>query len=342
MLASAVGAPIGLLDRHAQERRIRNRRVLGRVARRVVGRDFRLPATRSTPSVEGSDHVFFMAHGPWDLPLLERLRSLRSPGVTVSVWMPEVWPGDLSDPRIEYECYSMIDHVFVGIHEAVEPFTEIVPSAQVHFLPPAVDVMRFAPVDPFADRPISVLGIGRRDPEQHRELVDWARTRQALYLYDTVEGRAIDWEEHRNALANWYQHSNALICNFAKHNMPSETGDLRTMPGRLFEGLGAGAILIGRPPDEESQRRVLGTTVVEPLGDSPRPLTELLDRFLDPAQAQAIRVRNLTLACRGHDWGHRWRTAYEAVGLEVPFGLQNRLDDLAKKADEYEELAASR
>ncbi len=288
------------------------------------------------------EHVFFMAHGAWDLPLLERLRSIRREGLKVSIWMPEIWPSDLRDDRLRYECYSMVDHIFVGLREAVEPFARIAPSAQVHVLPPAVDVMRFAPADPFADRGISVLGIGRRDASQHSELIEWSAARKRLYLYDTVSGKAVDWEAHREALANWYQHANVSVCNFAKHDVPAETEGLRVLPGRLFEGLAAGSILIGLPPDDERQLEVLGTTVVEPLDGSPHQLPELLDRFLDPVEAQTVRVRNLALACRGHDWGHRWAAALEAVGVEVPFGLRNRIDDLAKKADEFEELAAGR
>lgn len=338
VLASSVGAKIGMLDRHSQERPIHTRRVLGRALRRIGGRSRLLPATKREPTTEGLDHVFFMARTPWDLPLLERLHSLRRRALTVSVWLPEIWPSELSDPRLKFESYDMVDHVFLGIDEAVEPFAEIAPNSEIHVLPSAVDVMRFAPIDPFTPRGIAVLGIGRRDTQQHAEILEWASNRRALYLYDTVRGQAIEWLEHRQALANSYQHSNVAICNYAKHDMPAVTGDLRVLPGRLFEGLAAGAVLIGRPPDEETQRRVVGEIVVEPLDGSRNQLKGLLDRFSDPAEAQVIRNRNLALACRGQDWGHRWAEALTVVGLPVPFGLQNRLDDLSKRALEYEEL----
>ena len=340
VLCGATGIQIGLVGSHSEQLPVKARRVVGRAARRALGPNQLLPPTSFGPAVSGLGHVFFLAHGVWDLCLLEQLRSLRRSAATVSVWIPEVWPRDLQNPKIRHECYSMIDHLFVGIEEAVEPFASFAPNAEIHVLKPAADVRKFAPADPFLPRGISVLGIGRRDQNQHRQILEWANTRQALYMYDTVKGQAADWQEHRSALSGYYQHTNVAVCNFAKHDSPAIHGGLRVLPGRLFEGLASGAVLVGVPPDEARQRRVLGQTVVEPLDASGRGLACMLDRFSHPHEAEPIRIRNLALACRGHDWAHRWRSAFEAIGIPVPFGLQNRIDDLAKRADAYEEMAA--
>lgn len=342
VLCAASGIRVGHVGGHSEQLSAKARRVIGRAARRALGPDQLLPATNFGPTVDGLKHVFFLAHGVWDLCLLEQLRSVRRSAATVSVWIPEVWPRDLQNPKIRHECYSLIDYLFVGIEEAVEPFASFAPETSVHVLKPAADVMKFAPTDPFVQRGISVLGIGRRDPLQHQQILEWASTRQALYMYDTVKGRAIDWMEHRDALAGYYQHTNVAVCNYAKHDSPAITGGLRVLPGRLFEGLASGTVLIGIPPSEARQHRVLGQTVVEPTDGSSNHLAALLDRFSHPHEVEPIRIRNLALACRGHDWAHRWRTAFETIGLAVPFGLQNRIDDLAKRADSYEEMADSR
>ncbi|MGH1489324.1 MAG: hypothetical protein ACRBK7_08030 [Acidimicrobiales bacterium] len=341
VLASTTGWPIGLLDRHGMEPRIRVRRIAGRVARRALRRQILVPPTRLGPTVDGAEHVFFLAHGPWDLPLLEQLKSLRGSGAIISMWMPEVWPVELGDHRLAFESYSMVDHIFVGIDEAVEPLRHIAPNSQVRVLPPAVDVERFRPTVVGLERGISILGIGRRDPAQHEELLDWASSRGKLYVYDTTKSRAIDWREHRQALANWYQHSDIAICNYAKMGADAETGGLRVLPGRLFEGLAAGAIMVGIPPDIAIQHRVLGTDVVEPLDESDGALAAMLDRLIDSDAALAIRARNIALACRGHDWGHRWQSMFNVLGIEIPCGLKSRLEGLSKAADEVEELAAA-
>lgn len=338
VLAEAGGLVIQPIGTHSEQLAVRARRVVGRGLRRALGPDQLLPPSLTGPSVTGHGHLFFLAHSVWDLCQLEQLRSLRRSAATVSVWIPEIWPRDLRNPKIRHECYSMIDHVFVGIEQAVEPFADFAPNVDVHVLPPAADVLQFAPSDPLRPRGISVLGIGRRDVEQHRRILEWADIRQALYVYDTVQGRAIDWAEHRAALARQYQHTNVAVCNYAKHDSPTITEGLRVLPGRLFEGLAAGAVLVGIPPDEDLQHRVLGQTVVEPLDGSGRGVGAVLDRFADPGEAEPVRIRNLALACRSHDWSHRWRDAMHRVGLPIPFGLRNRIDDLAKMADYYEGL----
>lgn len=203
----------------------------------------------------------------------------------------------------------MVDNIFVGIDEAVESFSSFAPHAQVHVLRPAADVLKFAPVDPFIPRGIAVLRIGRGDADQYRQILEWAGIRQALYMYDTTSGKAVDWTEHRRALTGYYQHANIAICNYAKHDVPAITGGLQVVPGRLFEGLAAGAVLVGIPPDEQSQIDVLGETVVEPI-DSPRSLVQVLDRFSHPREAKPLRIRNLALACRGNDRAHRWRSVF--------------------------------
>lgn len=342
VLAATSGWPVGLLDRHGMEPQVRIRRVAGRMARRVLRRSLLIPPTASEPDVEQPEHVVFLAYTPWDLPLLERLKSLRRSGATVSVWLPEVWPVTLEDPRLAYECFSMVDHLFVGIDEAVEPLRRLAPDSQVHVLPPAVDVELFRPPSPFGARGISVLGIGRRDPDQHRELLEWAKHRSALYLYDTTTSAAVDWKEHRLALANWYQQSAVAICNYAKMGRENETGGLRVLPGRLFESLAAGALMVGVAPDPAIQRRVLGTEVVEPVEPRPGSLVAVLDRLGSGPEAQSIRVRNIALACRGHDWGHRWKAMFEVLGIALPCGLKSRLDDLGKVATELEELVEPR
>jgi hypothetical protein len=339
VLADAGQVHVGVLGHRSDDRPTQVRRVMGRAARRVLGRSRLLPPTDDMPGCDGPSHVFLVARGPWDLPLLERLRPLRSREVSVSVWMPEVWPSELEDARLHYEAYSMVDHVFVGIDEAVEPFHSIAPKAEIHTLAPATDVLRFLPGQPDLARPIAVLGIGRRNPLQHSEILAWASHNDALYLYDTVKGSAVDWHQHRDALANWYKNANIAVCNYAKHDVPAEIAGLKVLPGRLFEGLASGAVLIGMPPDEARQERVLGMTVVEPVEPSGRGLLELLDRFSDTAEARPIRLRNLALACRAHDWSHRWRSAFDAIGIKSPEGLQDRLDYLDVKAAEFEGLA---
>ncbi len=338
VLVSCDGASLALLNRHGKNPRVRARRVAGRAVRRVAGRTILLPAAQRGVSagVDDADHLLFAGHGPWDVPLLERLRVLRRRAKTISLWLPEVWPTQLSDPRIRYEGYAMIDHLFLGVPETLEPFRTIAPTTEVHYVPPATDVVAFGGGAIDGRRSLAVLGIGRRHPEQHNQILDWAAKNNELYLYDTVSGKAHDWKAHRRALADWYRHANIAICNYGKHDQPNLIGGLRVLPGRFFEGMAAGAVMIGMPPSVEEQRRLLGVDIVE--STETTDLVTLLDKYRDPAAARPIRIRNMALACRGHDWSHRWRVILNHIGLPIPDALDRRIDSLAEEAERLESL----
>lgn len=338
VLVDSGGASLALLDQHGKSPGVRARRIAGRAVRRLAGRTVLLPAAQRGVStgVDEADHLLFVGHGPWDVPLLERLRVLRRQAETISLWLPEVWPTQLSDPRIRFEGYAMIDHLFLGVPETMEPFRAIAPTTEVHYVPPATDVVALGGGAIDGPRSIAVLGIGRRQPEQHLRILDWAATNDEFYLYDTVSGKAHDWRAHRRALADWYRHANIAICNYGKHDQPNLIGGLRVLPGRFFEGMAAGAVMIGMPPSIEEQRRLLEVDIVE--STETTDLVTLLDKYLDPATARPIRIRNMALACRGHDWSHRWRAIFNHIGLPVPAGLDRRIESLAREAERLESL----
>lgn len=338
VLVDCKGASLALLDRHGKNPRVRARRIAGRAVRRLAGRSVLLPAAQRGVSTDIGDaeHLVFVGHGPWDVPLLERLRVLRRQAHTVSLWLPEIWPTQLSDPRIRYEGYAMIDHLFLGVPETMEPFQALAPTTEVHYVPPATDVMAFGGGAIDGRRSIAVLGIGRRHPDQHNQILDWAAKNHALYLYDTVSGKAHDWKAHRRALSDWYRHANIAICNYGKHDQPSLIGGLRVLPGRFFEGMAAGSVMIGMAPSIDEQRRLLGVDIVESTEDT--DLVTVLDKYHDPATARPIRIRNMALACRGHDWAHRWKIILEHIGVPVPESLDRRIETLTDEADRLESL----
>ena len=332
VLIDVGGARLGLIDLHRDHIRVKARRVAGRGLRRVAGPNRSIPARSDglMERVERADHLVLMAYGAWEVALIERLSDLRRSAKTISVWMPEVWPSEL-DGRLSYEGYGLVDHVFVGIREVVDRFADLVPNADIHCLPPAADVMTFGGPDPEPKRNIAVLGIGRREPGQHQRILEWAAANQELYLYDTLRGTAVSWREHRDALANWYRQSRMAVCNHGKHDRVHDVGDLRIVPGRLFEGLAAGAVLFGMPPDEENQRELVGELVVE--STETTDITAVLDKYNDPEASRDVSLRNASLAARRHDWGHRWRDVLATLGLPVPEGLARRLATLEARAD---------
>lgn len=334
VLVDAGGADLLRSPVHGLSPSVRLRRLAGRRLRQSYGPDAVLPGRFRVPPL--IDHLIFIPRSPWDLPIIERLTRGRKPAICVSIWLPEVWPSELEDDRLSLEAYGMVDQVFVGVPQSIDGISALAPGSDVHYLPTAVDVVRFAGSPRPRTRPAAVIGIGRRSADQHRVLLDWCEANDALYLYDTIEGHAADWRTHRRSMADWYRRSSVAICNYGKHDQPELIGDLRPLPARLFEGLAAGCHLIGSAPDAEDQVATLGRTVVTDVAVDDLP--GMLDRLVGSTDPRA-RIDNIALAARGHDWGHRWDRLFRLSDRPVPPGIERRLEQLARMADDLYEPA---
>ena len=342
VLAACADADLILLKESLGQVGVRARRAVGRGARRALRTDRSVPTSPMRtwtsaalrPPHDHYDVAVFIGYTEWDLPLLEAVRNLHRLADKVIVWFPEVWSTELNDPRLHHEPFGMADSIFVGMKQATVKLDEIAAPA-VHHVPPAVDVTRFAAPGGEA-RPIDVLGIGRRDAGLHRALVEWSRKTHKLYLYDTTTGNQVpDTVAHRENLGDTYRRSNIAITNYAKYGMPEITGDERETPGRIWEGLASGALMVGFPPDEELQRELIGECVVVDLPQNPSAAVEVIHQ-LNLGSHEAQRHRQVQLALRHHDWVHRWIKIFELSGLPVPDGLSLRRRQLEAMADRYE------
>ena len=339
VLIDAVDCDLVHLSTPIEHPRIRLRRSLGRSLRRVRGPSAALPSLPSgrSPLQELSgryDLAIFVPFATWDLQLIERLGPLRRIADTVVAWFFETWPTSYLDGRVSHEPFHTVDEIFVALEGAVEPLAHAI-KRPVNYLPMATDTLRFGPDDPDGERPIDLIGIGRRRPEQHEAMIRWAEDNDRFYLYDSsLIDRPRDYRLHRDNIGRWHASSRLAVCNYGKSDLPALTGGLRIIPGRLWEGLASGAGLIGLPPDEAKQREVLGREVVQAVPrdseDLPLFLEDMLVRH-GPAQ-QAANVRQ---ALTAHDWAHRWRQLFLHLGLDVPAGLDDRITDLFRRAEKF-------
>ncbi len=339
VLIDCVGADLVNLTLPIEDPRIRIRRQAGRAARRILGEHVALPpnprAKAARRPLSGTyDVIVFVAHSVWDLQLLERLGRLRRYTDCVVVWFLETWESSYRGGSIRAEPFHSVDHVFVGMDAAVEPLAGAI-GRQVSYLPIASDTIRFGPEHPENERPIDLIGIGRRRTEQHDAMLAWADDSGRLYLYDAVRvSRPADMDAHRDTIGSWYRNSKLAVCNFAKSDERDIVGHHRVMPGRLWEGLAAGAGLIGLPPSEISQQELFGTTVVEPVPHHPADLPMFLEEQIDRhgSEQAAAHVR---LALGGHDWAHRWASMFDQLGFSIPIGLELRIGALAERAEKF-------
>lgn len=319
--------------RPAEAPRIRARRWAGRQIRR------RSPGALVPPDEGGAlgprrpvDLAVAVLTSIWDLPLVESVRDLRRSAGAVAVWLPEVWPSQLDDDRVWLEPFAVADHLFVGEPESAQLLSWKL-RRPVHFLPLATDALLFSGGGPTGGpRPIDVLDIGRRDEALHRALLGWATAEDRFYRFDTLSApEATDVAVHRWALAQDHRRSSVAICSYAKRGRP-EIGDLRWVPGRVFDALASGALLAGFPPASVRQHELFGREVVHPLPeDDPAGAVRRLAELVDGAHDQE-RAANVRTALAGHDWAHRWLEVLRRCGVPPGPQLQARVDHLAEVA----------
>lgn len=342
VLAACSDADLTMVNHSPRQLRIRARRLGGRLVRRIADSQRPLPAIlpergKALLPREHYDLAVFVGFTIWDLPLLERMTAVRNRADRVVAWFPEAWVSEFDDERARYESFGVLDAMFVGMSTAAEELTALAPCP-VHHLPPAVDVQRFAALAPNEPRPIDVLGIGRRDPRLHRALLDWSRKSNKLYVYDTISGASVaDADAHRGNLGDTYRRTNVAITNFAKYDLPEVTSGDREIPGRLWEGLASGALMVGLAPDEDLQHRLVGTTVVTDIPLSPPEAVELIHELTVTDQGPTRRAQ-VQLALRHHDWAHRWSSVFEQSRLDSPPALQARIERLDAMAASLDEL----
>jgi hypothetical protein len=337
VLASCSDADLVLVERDLGDPYIRARRIAGRALRRTRGAGAVLPASSRVGSVVAPpprrryDLVVFLAFTIWDLILLEAAPELRAIGDRAVAWLPEVWAAELDERRSHLEPFQLVDALFIGMRPAARTLARLT-STPVHYLPVAVDVARFGAGSPDGHRPIDVLGIGRRDPELHHHLLEWSRTTGRYYQYDTIAGAKVtDPVAHRENLGDTYLRSSVALTSYAKHDLPEITRGRREIPGRFFEALASGAIMIGVPPDPVEQRALTGHELVHELPSEPGLAVERIEQLVAGPDVERRRLQ-MQLALRGHDWAHRWVEVFDQIDLDPPPGLRDRVEQLGEKS----------
>jgi hypothetical protein len=256
-------------------------------------------------------------------------------------FISEMWTHEI--PEYLLELLARFDHVFLGVRHPTETVARIA-GRPCTYLPLAVDVLRFAPYPNPPARAIDVCNIGRRSPVTHAALLRLARDRRIFYYYDTVRasgerGRQMTFSvgnasEHRQLLASLLQRSRYYLANRARVNEPEITEGKEEISSRFYEGVAAGAVLLGEPPRSDEFRRQFdwpGAVIHLPF-DSPDAGQFLESLEADPQRIERIRRDNVHQAAQRHDWVHRLHTVFDTLGLrptEAMLAREARLRSLA-------------
>jgi hypothetical protein len=250
-------------------------------------------------------------------------------------------------PEYLLELLSAFDHIFLGFRHSVQAVARIT-GRPCSYLPLAVDVPRFTPVSLDQPRPIAVCNIGRRSPVTHQALLEEAERQQSFYYYyDTVAASGANLKhrtfrvdsphEHRGMLATILKHSCYYIANRSYVNIPELSVGRDEISARFYEGAAAGTVMIGEAPRTKEFKRQFDwpDAVIHVPFDSPDIGRILADLSGDPERLRAVRRNNAREAALRHDWLHRIRVVFDALGLaptEEMRARAQRLDQIASQA----------
>jgi Glycosyl transferases group 1 len=313
--------------------------------RRLVWRDLsrRLayinPGLRTVKLTKDYDLLFVHCQTWWELFYLNGLDRWKDRCKTSVCWIDEMWASDVAHHKYWIQSLARFDHVILGMAGTVKAVSEAI-GRQCHYVPGAVDALRFTPYPRPPARVIDAYSIGRRRDQIHRSLLKLAETNELFYLYDTIQtggSIAADYRQHRDLLANLAKRSRYFLVAPAKMDSPEETNGQVEIGFRYYEASSAGAIMLGQAPDCEAFRRMFNwpdsVIEVKPDGSDVRDVLESLAE--QPERSLEISKRNAAEALLRHDWCYRWSDVLKIAGLTPAPELQarrRRLQELAKIA----------
>jgi hypothetical protein len=295
--------------------------------------------TVTTELVKTCDVFVFIGAFMDTLSELRSLRGWRDRSGLKIAYIVEAWAGSLAAQKAYMQILADFDYVFL-LHANTIPLLQESLGVPCAFLPTAVDALEAAPHPRAPPRTIDVLSIGRRSEPAHRCLLEMARSGDFYYDFDSAriaDAPVHDWAQHRFLTFSKIKRAKFFVCydhlTAGAHKFVESRGD-QVLPARLFEGAAGGSVMIGsapRCPEFDKTFHWPDAVVAMPVdpGDIPSFLYDLARQHERLSQVRAANV----LAClQAHDWGHRWGTILEAVGLDPAPSLILRQEKLAALA----------
>jgi hypothetical protein len=179
----------------------------------------------------------------------------------------------------------------------------------------------------------------------HAALVKHARERRIFYYYDTVRASGVGGKqmtfsvgnagEHRMLLANLLQRTRYYLAYRSRVNEPETTKGTEEISARFYEGVAAGAVLVGEPPrSEEFERQFDWQDAVVRLPFDAPDVADFLGA-LDASHERIARIRrdNVYHAAQRHDWVYRLRAVFETLGVRPTEGMLAREERLRALAN---------
>ena len=292
------------------------------------------PGIPISPIRSDYDLFFAICGNPTDLLSIHTLGDWRKRCKKAVCLIDELWVTQMDNYDRYLRMLEEFDVVVLYYSQSVDPLNKRIGAKSI-FLPPAVDALRFCPYPEFTPRSIDVYSVGRRSAITHEALLKMVERDNIFYLYDTTSAdRVLHPIEHRTLVGNILKRSRYYIVNPGLIDRPDVRGNQIEIGNRYFEGVAAGAILVGQRPDNGEFENFFDwpDALVDLPYDSPYFAEAIEEIEADPEREHTIRQTNVRQSLLQHDWLYRWEAILKAVGMNPLSKLntrKGRLQDVA-------------
>jgi hypothetical protein len=255
----------------------------------------------------------------WDLLYVNAIQNWKDRCRTSIIWIDELWASLVPQYKYWIQSLKRFDHIVLGMQGTVAKLSDAI-GRPCHYLPGAVDALRFTPLPVPPKRVVDVYSIGRRWEGIHQVLLKKSATDQIFYIHETLQGgesQVSDPQQHRRMFANVAKRSRYFMVAPGKVNVPEETQGQVEVGFRYFEGCAAGTVMLGQAPRCEPFQQMFDwpDAVIE-LNTSGADLESTLESLeADPERLAEISRRNSVEALLRHDWIYRWKKLLEIAGV---------------------------
>ena len=314
--------------------------------RRLLWRDFsgRLayvnPGLRPLRLEHDYDLFIVVCQSWWDVLYLNSIKGWKDRCRTSIVWLDELYAEAILRAGSWLHALNRFDHVVIGLGGSVDALEKAL-GRSCHWVPGAVDALRFSPWPNPPARVVDFYSMGRRLDSLHRLLLKRSSGNKSFYIYDSFPvsmANLPDHRQHRDMIANLAKRSRYFLVSPVKAGVNSDTYGQVEIGYRYFEGAAAGAVMIGQAADCGSFRELFGwsDSVIE-IAEDGSDLYDVLQALEDqPVRLQRIRRRNARESLLRHDWVYRWKEILRLAGFQPTRAMvarENRLKELAHQAD---------
>lgn len=317
-------------------------------AQRVVKKssEYIYPLTKLSPPLKSKidldqeyDILFVILDFPYNILNINLIKQWRKKCKIAVCYVIELWKTELKKFHNYLTFLGDFDLIFLGHSQIVKDVQDIAqtPSA---YLAPGNDTLKFCPKSLDSDRFIDISTMGRRSQITHETLLELTQKRDFFYHYDFLNSsdlRTNHHQAHRILNANILKHSRYFIAHHAKVNCLEQTGGQIEIGYRFFEGAAAGAVMLGKAPQNDVFEQYFGwkNAVIPMQFDEPN-ITKIIDELdSQPELLRQIRSENIKNSLLQHDWAYRWQTVLDKADLAPTEKLKQRIDNLHKVANSF-------